>query len=239
LIKEAIDRVLSLAAIQVLEIGGRKYTDKGIVPVKEPLPAALKIETLTGLMDFLKANTDKIDFEKVLLQVEGHDKVSFISALQGDFVQRAYYLTANNPGVATGIFDRFIDTETFVIYLQTRFVQDDETARVLSVVGNIKDEVVKNTADDGTTQNVTVKAGITRVGEVAVPNPVILRPFRTFPEIEQPASKFVLRMKSGSPPSCALFEADGGAWKLTAIQSIRNWIGEELKKATLNIPIIA
>ncbi len=239
MIREAIDRILGLAAIQYLEIGGRGYTDKGIVPVKEPLPAALKIDTLTGLMDYLKANRDGLDLKKKLIHVNDHANVSLISALMGDFEQRAIYLQSSNNGVANGIFDRFIDTETFIIFMQTRFVQDDETARVLSVVGNIKDEMVKNTADDGVTQNVTVKAGITRVGEVPVPNPVILRPFRTFPEIEQPASKFVLRMKSGTPPSCALFEADGGAWKLTAIHNIREWVSEEIKKANIEIPIIA
>jgi hypothetical protein len=67
---------------------------------------------------------------------------------------------------------------------------------------------------------------------------VELRPYRTFREIEQPASKFVLRVKrggEGQKPGCALFEADGGFWKLEAIENIRKYIASK----NLNITIIA
>jgi len=64
---------------------------------------------------------------------------------------------------------------------------------------------------------------------VAVPNPVTLRPYRTFSEVEQPASQFVFRMKTGgSSPSCALFNADGGAWALEAIENIKRWLSDRL-----------
>lgn len=64
-----------------------------------------------------------------------------------------------------------------------------------------------------------------------------LRPYRTFREVEQPASEFVFRLRSlnGEVPWCALFEADGGKWKLDAVLKIKAWLeAEELK-----IPIIA
>lgn len=55
----------------------------------------------------------------------------------------------------------------------------------------------------------------------------MLRPYRTFREVEQPASRFVLRLQSGQGdgmPKAALFEADGGAWRLTAIEAIARWL---------------
>ena len=56
--------------------------------------------------------------------------------------------------------------------------------------------------------------------DVLVPNPVKLQPFRTFHEISQPEIAFVFRMKnSQSGVSCALFEADGGAWKFNAVHT--------------------
>lgn len=44
------------------------------------------------------------------------------------------------------------------------------------------------------------------------------------------ASTFLLRLQSrdGCPPQCALFEADGGAWKLEAVESIAKWLEDEL-----------
>jgi hypothetical protein len=71
------------------------------------------------------------------------------------------------------------------------------------------------------------------LNEIPIPNPVKLSPFRTFIEVEQPESLFVLRGRKG--PQWALFEADGGLWKIKAIQNIKNW----LEKKELNVPIIA
>lgn len=99
------------------------------------------------------------------------------------------------------------------------------------------DEAVKNVSDDGLTQTINVRAGITRVGEVDVPNPVTLRPFRTFPEIEQPASQYVLRLRSGGkgggPPECALFGVDSGLWEIEAIALIKSWLQERLPGFTV------
>jgi len=62
---------------------------------------------------------------------------------------------------------------------------------------------------------------------------VVLRPYRTFLEIEQPASAFVFRLRRGREgelPTCALFEADGGRWKLEAIERIRDYLKEQLSE---------
>lgn len=84
----------------------------------------------------------------------------------------------------------------------------------------------------------TARSGIARVEEISVPNPVFLAPFRTFREITQPLSPFVLRMKQGREgglPTVALFEADGGKWKLDAIQFIRDYLEGKIE----TVPIIA
>lgn len=53
-----------------------------------------------------------------------------------------------------------------------------------------------------------------------------LQPYRTFLEVEQPASDFLLRLdKEGRP---ALYEADGGAWKLEAKRNIAAYLCEQL-----------
>lgn len=57
-----------------------------------------------------------------------------------------------------------------------------------------------------------------------------LRPYRTFLEVEQPESAFVFRMKQDNYGSvmCAVFEADGGAWKMDATQAIKEYLQREL-----------
>ena len=85
-------------------------------------------------------------------------------------------------------------------------------------------------SDDGVTQKATIKTGLASKGAAIVPNPVTLKPYRTFLEVDQPASDFIFRMKeySGSI-GCALFEADGGAWKIEAMQNIKTYLQKELE----------
>lgn len=66
---------------------------------------------------------------------------------------------------------------------------------------------------------------------------VELAPFRSFPEIEQPVSSFIFRLRGGDPvhaPLCALFEADGRRWEHEAMQRVRAWLAERVK-----LPVIA
>lgn len=237
MIKEAINRILELSGPKIINVAGRDYSDGHLALVPDPLPKALEVETLTGFIDYLKANVDTLDSKNLIIQIENYDRVRLISALDSDYSQRAEYIHAAFKAVAIGYFGQYHDAENFVIGMQTRFVQDDTTAKILQVVGNIQEQSVRNTADDGVTQIVTAKQGIVKEANVQVPNPVTLRPYRTFSEIEQPASLFVLRLKSG--PSCALIEADGGKWKHEAIISIKDWLIRRLAVLEINVPIIA
>ena len=76
-----------------------------------------------------------------------------------------------------------------------------------------------------------MKTGIASKGEAIVPSPVTLKPFRTFVEVEQPLSNFVFRMKQDRYDGiqCALFEADGGAWKIAAMREIKTYLKEQLE----------
>lgn len=119
--------------------------------------------------------------------------------------------------------------------LQSTFVKNEDRDIVLRVIGNIRDEKVMEYGDNGISQAVTAKTGVATVENVAVPNPVLLAPYRTFTEIEQVESNFVFRMKDG--PSAALFEADGAAWKNEATRRIKEYLDKELEG--LKVTVIA
>ena len=64
-----------------------------------------------------------------------------------------------------------------------------------------------------------------------VPNPVSLRPYRTFSEVEQPESNYVFRIKdSDKGPAFKLVEADGGLWKNATMRKIKEYLEFELSK---------
>lgn len=198
MIKEAIEKILELQRPPTYMVGGRNYFTSNNTPVYEPEAPSLKVHTLTGLVDWIKqaeaAENGGIQF----IHIANHAQVNVCSADFGSFKQRPVFLAAalfeNQDGFRFGYF---YDTESFIIRLQSQFVQTHVTAAILALVGNIKDEKVKQIQDDGVTQTVTAKAGIARIENVQVPNPVVLKPYRTFLEVDQPNLLCVLRLRSG------------------------------------------
>jgi len=244
MIKAAIEKILSLGEIRIFERDGLPYADRELHLVKPPAPAALQIETLTGIVDYLKADIDQVtsrSIKPIALIVHGPKRVDVISCLDGDYLSRKMYLSAVNSDKGVFQFGSFSPLENFIVSLQSGFLDDDFRAAILKVVGNIKTGAEATFDDDGVTQTVTAKAGITRVENVVVPNPVSLRPFRTFPEIDPLTSDFILRIRKGGGvmPEAALFECDGGAWELQTAIKIKEWLVDKLMEASLDIPVIA
>jgi hypothetical protein len=230
MIKEAIDKILSLGGTKDQVINGRTYSNGpgGIQPIRPPKAETLTINTLTGIVDFNKATA----LQSIMVHVVDHKTVHLIDALyQEMWLARSIHLSAVHSSPVFQ-FGNYYPLEDFMIALQAMFIQDQNTAEILKIIGNLKDESVKQVADNGITQTVTAKVGITMAENVPLPNPVTLRPYRTFMEIEQPESTFVFRMHSGrgtgQPPTCALFESDGRMWSLTAIKSIKAWLTEKI-----------
>lgn len=232
MLKEFIDRIVELSNPVIDTIACRNYSSKPIFPIKEPEPSYLTVNTLTGFVGFIESNIDGLSPETLLIHISGHDRVYLHSNLNPLFNQRFMYLTAAySPGYAFQ-FGHFYLLENFIINLQSAFIDDLTIRSILSIVGNLKDEYIKQISDDGVTQSVTVKSGLAKVENVDVPNPVTLRPYRTFFEVEQPESQFILRLKQGSDggmPVCALFEADGGLWQITAMRAIFEYLSSKIK----------
>jgi hypothetical protein len=234
MIRNAIEKILELAMPEIIEIGELEYSSKPLTLVRPPRTQTLQVKTLTGIVDYLAWEKPQ---PTDALHVVDERTVSLITQGDETYKDREKILTAQHSDRSLFKFDQFLELENFIIGLQSAFVRDESTEKVLSVLGNVKDKEVKNFNDDGITQSVTAKSGVSMVKEVPVPNPVILRPYRTFLEIEQPQSAFILRLRSGGgqSPVAALFLADGLQWELTAMQSIKAWLTEK----TTGIPVIA
>lgn len=233
--KEALQYLVGLGETKILDIEGKKFTTKQVHRVTDPIPAPLKVTTLTALVDYIKSEFDPKYGEQLLIHVISPDRVILHSELRED-KERESYLEVKALLPDNIYFDDFRSTESFNIMLQSGFVKNNDRELLLKVTGNVKEDAIKQVGDDGVSQSATIKTGVASVNEVVVPNPVILAPFRTFPEIEQPESKFIFRMQSG--PRAALFEADGGAWRNLAMSRIKEFLQNELTGKN-NIKIIS
>ena len=88
------------------------------------------------------------------------------------------------------------------------------------------DENSISTQDNGVTQTVEARQGIALKERVEIRPRVVLQPFRTFLEVDQPESEFLLRVDAEK--GIGLFEADGGVWKLEAKKNIAAYFAKNL-----------
>ena len=235
MIQAAINKILSLAPRQQLEIGGRKYTNGKIDPVYLPIPKPLTIHTLSGIMDYITKDTDPAEEGNKFIHVISPTMVKVYGGFYcASFYERPEYLTAEFEP-APYKQGSYFGLEDFIIGLQAYFVPTETSAKILELLCNLKDESSVNFNDSGITQTVTAKTGISLVQTVPVPNPIKLRPFRTFPEIDQPESLFVFRLKQQKeqPPACGLWEADNKQWKVEAINNIAKWLQAKLPDVSI------
>lgn len=211
---------------QFYDENGERYSNESLYKIKEPIRRELETYSLIGLVDFLKDDFD--GDEKLVVQVMNEKKVFVETKLNNNKDREAVIVALAD--VPDKILNSYMDIEQFNIQLQSLFVESDTRKRVLSIVGNLRTENVKNVGDNGTTQQVETRRGVTMAQEEVIPNPVALKPFRTFTEVPQPESMFVFRLREiGGGVQAALFEADGGAWRNQARLSIKDYLKKHLK----------
>lgn len=235
--KEAVNEVAALARAATaasVEIEGKKYATTPLYDPRkaEATPKPILLATLTSLCEFVVAGQDGgyRDQRGSFLHVEGPTRVGLVTGIFGDFNQRVVVAQADAV-VPQFAFGEYHDHESFCIQIATHFEDSTGRAAVLALVGNLSTEEVHTSSDDGISQTATARVGIVKRVEVRVPNPVALRPRRTFLEVAQPESPFILRLSGGGDdraPKCALFEADGGAWRLEAVAKIKTFLKAEV-----------
>lgn len=211
-----------------IEINGKTYCDKSLKRYdREEMASPLTASSLSSLLDYINGKSDELR-ESMIIHVEGPTTVSLLSGLTEERQREQLFYVKTHPNGFD--FDHYYDQERFIINMQTAFEQTKEVSLITTVAGNVENKTVANYGDNGTNQSVTIKQGIAGKEAVEVPNPVVLRPFRTFLEVEQPESKFVFRIgeERDGKPLFKLVEADGGLWKYEAVESIKKYIRENL-----------
>lgn len=238
MLKQAMEYLIGLSKPNISEFYGEAYTDKEMYRVGRYVPMAEPIEigTLTGLVDYIKSNTDSMS-ESMIIEVSSPRSVKLYSSLneqrQREKLIEVYAEVPDFP------FDCFMDQERFCIGLQSKFIKNTDRELLLKFAGTVESGTVAKYGDDGVSQKATIKTGLASKAEAIVPSPVKLMPYRTFPEAEQPASDFIFRMRESGGVQCAIFEADGGAWKSEAMKNVKAYLEKELADRSNQFTIIA
>lgn len=242
MIKEALQYIVGLKEPVIQEIHDDVYSDKALHRVDRYFPTAepIKMNTLSSLVDYIKNRIDTMP-ERMIIHVVSPEEVKLFSCLNDN--REREHLVDVRAQVPAFKYESFIDHESFCINVQAKFLDDPKTdkAILLQFAGTVEQGSVAEYGDDGVTQKATVRTGIASKTEAVVPNPVKLRPYRTFVEVEQPVSEFIFRMKQDKYDgiNCAIFEADGGAWKIAAMKSIKEYLEFELAAISEQFTVIS
>ncbi|HEM3496839.1 hypothetical protein NKE60_09725 [Streptococcus suis] len=230
-IKAALEYAVELNqhGLEIVTAGdGTEYYDANKTRMVEldpkRYPRTLELSTLTSLVEYLKSDLNGMQDQRLIVAVEKNDEVCVWS--ENDEFEHRTLLVDVKARVPEFTFGRFISSEQFNIMLQSNFIDDADRGALLDFASALKIENGAEIEDNGVSQVATVKNGVASLAKGKVPNPVDLRPYRTFNEVEQPASKFVFRIDKNA--QMALFEADGKRWVQEAVGNIAAYLKAEL-----------
>ena len=238
MIAAAIDKILSLGKPVAINVNNEDYSTLNLHRINKDLRAEeLRVATLSSLVDYIHEFDRDMKDMKYIVHVVSPTQVELISSLDGDRKRETLMVVkAEVPKIP---FDTYIDNEKMLISMQSMFIDDPETDRktILKFAGTVTSGSIKEYGDDGVTQKATIKQGVASKAEAIVPSPCVLRPFRTFPEVEQPVSVFIFRMRNGASGNveAAIFEADGGAWRNQARENIRVYLEKRLEETGVGV----
>lgn len=207
-------------------------------PVRELAPQwtepTFLVNTLGGLKAAFDAKLD--DFPNdVGLHIVDYLTVRLVALKADKFGRRHVYVQATHVVETPFKFGAFMDVEKFLIELRTSFLFDENAVKVQSLCSHLESGMTVSLANDGVSQKLEVKSGVSSKSEVVIPaEGITLIPWRTFREAAPVSSKFLLQLQpvKDSLPRVALYEIDQ-KWKLDTINSIAEWLRKNVAKATI------
>lgn len=224
MLAKLIDKIVSLKETKTFEIAGETYADAQLtrIPPHVDRPDCIEVSGLDGICKLIRTELAKLD-TIVMVQAKAHNMVEVMTTYQPDFSRNMLYRAkADAPGLRTGYRDR----ETALIELRSLFIPNDGTEYLLDLLSRMTDNNSVTTRDNGVTQEVEARQGIALNTRVAIKPRVNLRPFRTFLEVQQPESEFLIRVDAEN--GIGFIEADGGIWKLEAKGNIAKYFEAHL-----------
>ena len=229
--KEFIEKIEDMTGPKVIETVQGTFSDKHLYRVENKLVDTITLSSLSGLAEMIKQEMNEYNLP-LFVRATSAERVHVFGAIRDD-MQREIPFTAVAKFIGFD-FNEYMSIENMIICLKSRFAPTEDRDYLVQLLGNITDQQSVQTKDDGITQSATVKSGIQLIGEQRIKPIVTLKPCRTFLEVEQPESDFLIRLKDGR---AALFEADGGAWEREAVKNVADKLRELLEDVP-NVHII-
>ena len=228
MLKEAIEKIEEMSSPLVYTEGGHSYvlyTDhtEELRPAIDS-PDTVRLNSLDALVQLVKKEQQD---RQIFVSVTGHDEVDVYDSPSEDrrwkrnvlYNASAIDIPGWEPEVQMG-FDQA------AVALMTRFQDGGDREYTLQLLSQITTGAKVTYTDNGVASTIVTQKGAALAQNTTIKPLVKLRPYRTFQEIEQPEGVFLIRI---SERGITFREADGGMWKLTARNTAKAWLQEQLQ----------
>lgn len=225
MLRDFVNKLMELAPPTTVEVDGSVYSNQQLMHIqdKKPMPRCIDLTGLDSICKMVRNEADHVGLQ-IFIQVKDYKSVSVFTSLDADEDRLYLYkCIADTPAVTT---DRFMSYEKAVIELRSLYIPNEGTKYLLQLLSSISNESKVTSTDNGVTQQVEARSGIALSSMVKIEPRVTLQPFRTFIEVVQPASEFLLRINERG--EIGFFPADGGVWKLEATRNVAAYFEREL-----------
>ena len=228
MLKEAIEKIEEMSSPLVYTEDDHSYVlyadhTEELRPAIDS-PETVRLNSLDALVQLVKKEQQS---RQIFVSVTGHDKVDVYDSPSEDcrwkrnvlYNARAIDIPGWEPEVQMG-FDQA------AVALMTRFQDGGDREYTLTLLSQITTGAKVTYTDNGVASTIVTQKGAALAQNTTIKPLVKLRPYRTFQEIEQPEGIFLIRI---SERGITFREADGGMWKLTARNTAKAWLQEQLK----------
>lgn len=218
-------------------VDGKTYATQKLSRVEEKeklrnIPKCKIVSSLDALVALIEREASVLYPESnIFVSCHAHDSVRVFTDVFTDSLERwdRQELYGAEAADIPGWQDGWYDYESAVIVLRSRFIRNEGSEYLLDILSRMSNQAEVNTKDNGMTQQTTVKRGIALLGTEIIRPIVPLRPYRTFQEVEQPESEFLVRIREGKTENeIGILGADGDMWILQARKNIKAYLESRL-----------
>ena len=232
MLQKFIEHIQKTTQPLITIVGGSTFRITSDGDVKELLPTifrpdTLPLNSLDSLIKMVKTEASEQD-APLYITIPDHMTVRcFGQPDAAERYHRQFYYEANATDVPGWAEKNTLGFEEAQIALRTRFQETPDTLYAMKLVSDISlgAKVIYN--DNGIATTITTQKGVALQTNEQIRPLVKLRPYRTFQEVEQPESIFLIRV---SDRGISFIEADGGMWKLAARETIKAFLEERLSQ---------
>lgn len=206
-------------------IVGRDGDAKEIRPAIDH-PDMLQLNSLDSLVKMVKTEAKKFTEAPLYITIPDHlTAVCFTQPCIEERCFRQFFYNVKATDVPGWDPEVQLGFEEAQIALRTRFQETDDTLYAMKLLSDIScgAKVVYN--DNGIATTVTTQKGVALQTNAQIRPLVNLKPYRTFQEVAQPESIFLIRINDRG---ISFTEADGGMWKLKARETVKAFLENAL-----------